>query len=66
MPNEDRIAGALRAMQAHTRGKHIGDEDDLTDILTDLRHFADRAGLNFDRCDDLSAEHFKVERWEHI
>ena len=64
MSNLDRVACAERALQAHTKGKHIGDPDDLTDLLTDLRHLALFKGIDFETCNILSTEHFVNEKGE--
>ena len=36
-------------------------QDRLTDLLADLRHFAARSGLNFDRADLMASIHYECE-----
>ena len=39
-------------------------EADITDLLTDLRHFCAQAGLNFDALFEASRCHYEAERKE--
>ena len=68
--NERRVDSAEAALMAHTtqhsdREPNIWNieqtEQDLTDLLTNLRHFCDYARLNFDLCLRLSQDHHRAE-----
>lgn len=40
------------------------DEENLTDLLANLRHYADAHELDFHRCLDASYQHYSAERQE--
>ena len=65
MSNHQRIKIARAALAAACllRGNlpaELGDAA-VIDLLTDIRHFCQYAGLDFERCDRLSALHFEEE-----
>jgi len=61
--NDDRAARAEIALRAYA--KHYGEkfepETHLTDILVDLRHFADRKGIEFDKRNEMAFTHYSDE-----
>ncbi len=63
--NLRRIARASVALKAYTdrevRNFVSLREDDLVDLLTDLRHWAHTAGVDFDQNLATSARHFEAE-----
>lgn len=65
MCNQIRIetARAALARAAWVRGEIPAyGEDNVTDLLADMRHLCAAAGLNFDRCDQVAAMHFYDEQ----
>ena len=40
---------------------HTTEEEDVTDFLTDLRHFCDRAGLALGELDRIAQSHYVAE-----
>lgn len=64
MNNHLRIetARAALARAAWVRGETPAyGEDDVTDLLADIRHLCTAAGLDFERCDRIAAMHFHDE-----
>lgn len=62
--NTDRANDALNAVHTYARSLHQLDqpvEDNLTDLLTDLRHLAVREGIDFDHAVFMSELHFEGE-----
>lgn len=60
MAHEERAHRAERALIACRviiGNAHNSDEEDLIDFLTDLRHFCDRAGLDFGHLDRIAHDH---------
>lgn len=53
-----RAGAALRAYREHTGDQPCSSDEDLIDILADLRHFADLEGLNFGACDRIAYRHY--------
>ncbi len=68
--NQARAAAASQAIEFYYTAKN-GSADQLSqsmkealiDLLSDLRHFADAAGLDFDAADRLAQDHYEVESW---
>lgn len=62
--NDRRISTAKKMLKA--RGARGVDPYDnranLTDMLTDLRHWADAMCIDFHRCSDLSYNHYLEEK----
>ncbi|CAH1666143.1 conserved hypothetical protein [Hyphomicrobiales bacterium] len=64
MHNNIRIetARAALARAAWVRGATPAyGEDDVTDLLADIRHLCRAADIDFDRCDRVAAMHFEAE-----
>jgi len=65
---EDRAGYAHRALRAHyeaREGAFDPDEDVETlmiDLITDLRHFADDAGIDFHKVLDMTYQHYLSEK----
>lgn len=65
--NDDRAEYAHAALEAFQERTRTNDEDGdtiLRDLLTDLRHWADREGVDFDRELSASLDHFNEEKAE--
>lgn len=65
-PVQKKLSGyAEKALEAYAksigRNYHTGKEN-LTDILADLRHYADVCGLNFHEALDASYDHYLAEK----
>ena len=65
--NEQRAVWAAHAVQQYAIGKEGGEElyDDpetvLTDLLTDLRHYADRENIDLKTCLNRAEMHYDAE-----
>lgn len=59
-----RAAEALRAYRAHEGDGPCAPDEDLIDLLTDLRHFADLEGLSFGACDRIAYRHYLADLGE--
>ena len=66
--NGERACHAERTVRHYSRvSGYKGEPDyeaDVTDILTDMRHFCAGAGLNFHELDERSKYHYEAERKE--
>jgi hypothetical protein len=68
--NQDRADRADRALRyhfnLHTQGATFEDEipHPLTDLLADLRHWADSEGIDFDVAFDIANRHYSAEKHE--
>lgn len=58
----ERTAYALGAYRAYTGDSGTTLDEDVTDLLTDLRHFCDRHGLDFPTLNHIAYEHYLAER----
>jgi len=63
-PNEARLAYLRHTLEKLYQNGD--DEDNLTDILADLLHYADWIGTDFSRMLDRAREHFYEERNEIV
>ena len=69
MNNAKRIKAVKAAITTHAQGKgwrrgdvaEMDNGEALTDILADLRHFADKCNLDFAQCDRMAYQHYLVE-----
>ena len=68
--NQARAAAASQALKAYQIAKNgtvdplsQSMKEDLIDLLSDLRHFADAAGIDFDAADRLAIDHYECESW---
>ena len=64
MTNEeraDRVERALIFYRVIYGDSHTSDEEDVTDFLTDLRHFCDRAELSLSELDRIAHRHYVAE-----
>lgn len=68
--NQARAAAGSQAVEAYQNAKRGTEggltqsaEEVLTDLLSDLRHFADATGIDFDAADRLARDHYEVESW---
>ena len=43
----------------------FGKVDNVTDMLTDLRHLCDLKGYDFANCDRIAYDHYLVEKAHH-
>jgi hypothetical protein len=66
--NQDRIAAASAALQRFVEVTMCGDsispqsvQENLTDLLTDLRHLSDKSGVDFVAALRLSLSHYEAE-----
>jgi len=65
MTNQDRADRVRRAIQteyANFPGRTV--EEDITDILTDIRHLCDLTGWDFGGCLAMAEDHYEAERDE--
>jgi len=67
--NQARAAGSL-AFEAYQHAKGLTErpprqspKETLTDLLSDLRRFADAAGIDFDDADRVAQDHYEFESW---
>lgn len=63
--NSERASHAERTVRHYSRIPGYGAPDyeaDVSDLLTDLRHFCARAGLDFDELYEASSRHYEAER----
>ena len=62
---EERVFYARAAVTAYAnvKGERLNDDPEtyITDLLADLRHLCEHAGLEFAECDRLGALHFEAE-----
>jgi len=63
------VAGSL-AFEAYQHAKGLaGDassqspQETLIDLLSDLRHFAEMAGIDFDTANRVAQDHYEFESW---
>jgi len=62
---DDRIGFAQAAVDAYNMAREGGsgpvssEEEDLTDMLTDLRHYADSKGISFIQCNNRGKTHYR-------
>lgn len=62
IPNHIEAARAALARAAWSRGQAPAyDEDAVSDLLADIRHFCAVAGHDFERCSRVAAMHFNDE-----
>ena len=68
--NQARAAAGSQAVEAYQKAKQKtkgwlpqSAEEILTDLLSDLRHFADATGIDFDTADRIALDHYEVESW---
>lgn len=67
--NQARAAAAAQALNSYQIAKNGTVElsqsmkEALIDLLSDLRHFADAAGIDFDAADRLALDHYECESW---
>ncbi|WP_082549595.1 hypothetical protein [Mesorhizobium sp. Root552] len=55
-------ARAALARAAWARGeKPAYDEEAIIDLLADMRHWCRNAGVDYDRCDQCAASHYRNE-----
>ena len=59
MTNDERAEQARRLLEA--LDPNAGLEDNLIDALTNFRHLAKRAGLDFDKANEMARSHFLFE-----
>ena len=62
--NAVRIDRAGRAVEAADHGAGNSDEENLIDLLTDLRHWAKTRRCHYAHADRRGTAHFAVERRE--
>lgn len=65
--NARRILAAQAAVRMHQvvhEREPDTDNDDLIDLLTDLRHWAREKNVNISNCFSTSLDHYKAERDE--
>lgn len=65
MDNHSRAEAAGAAIEAHCDATNSYENDsieDLTDLLTNLRHYAKQHGLSFATALRLSRQHFDAEK----
>ena len=64
--NSERASHAERTVRHYSRVPgYRGEPDheaDVSDLLTDLRHFCARVGLDFDELYEASSPHYEAER----
>lgn len=68
--NQARAAVGSQAVAAHQIAKRGAEgslfqsaEESLTDLLSDLRHFADAAGIDFDTAERAAQDRYEHETW---
>ncbi len=68
--NQARAAAGAAAIEAHQLAKGDIDglspqspEEILIDLLSDLRHFAEAAGLDFETANRVAQDHYEFESW---
>lgn len=62
--NDDRAkraAHAVRAYRDYTGDAELSPDEDVIDLLTDLRHFCDRRDLDLGRCDQIAHASYLAE-----
>jgi hypothetical protein len=59
--NFDRASWADKAISTFRDATGTDMEDALSDLLTDLMHWADRAGYSFKEALDRARSHYKAE-----
>lgn len=59
--NGDRAAWAATALKAFREATGTDEEDSLGDLLTDLMHWSDREGFDFDIALERARGHYKAE-----
>lgn len=64
--NFDRAAWADKAISAFRAETGTDHEDSLGDLLTDLMHWADRAGFDFDLALERARGHYEAETSEAV
>lgn len=67
--NDQRASWAKEAVMAHVGARgDTPDTDEKTgvvDLLTDLMHLCDEAGLDFDAALEAARSHYEAETWEN-
>ena len=58
--NADRSKKIGKILQFHY--DPYGPEENVTDVLTDLRHYCDKHKLDFAKCDRMAYQHYLAER----
>lgn len=58
----DRLAPLFHDYVESINGENEEDEENFSDLLGDLMHFADMRGLNFDAALDRAHAHYIVEK----
>ena len=61
LKNDDRAEWAFAALAAFRDATGTDEEDALGDLLTDLRHWADRNNYDFDAAMDRANHHYQAE-----
>lgn len=63
-PANRRRAGRVQALlQSYRDGDpHAEESQHVTDLLCDMRHYAQLRNLNLEACDRMAQEHYLVER----
>ncbi|MDX1967103.1 MAG: hypothetical protein SFV23_08035 [Planctomycetaceae bacterium] len=68
--NQARAAAGSLALEAYQHAKGLTEspslqspQETLTDLLSDLRHFADAVGIDFDAADRMAQDHYEFESW---
>lgn len=67
--NRIRAAFATKAISSHRVAKGAKEdarqsaEESLSDLLSDLHHFADAADIDFDAADKAALNRYEVESW---
>jgi hypothetical protein len=57
------VAGAALKLYVELKdGQHVIEASDVTDLLTDLRHYCAENEIDFDQCLELSKVHFDAEK----
>ena len=59
--NNDRATRAGEALDAYIGGDSLSPDDALSDLLCDLRHWADSRGEGFIECDNIGKANYLVE-----
>lgn len=59
--NIERAERAESAVNAYKDGEGLSPEECMTDLFTDLRHWARQNRLDFDKAVDRSISHYEVE-----
>jgi hypothetical protein len=68
--NQARAAAGSQAVESYRNAKRNAQgwldqsvEETLIDLLSDLRHFAEAWGIDFDAADHTAKDHYYFESW---